>query len=160
MSILLTIAASSAFASGTKSACLPRRRASKATGSTPLTGRTLPSSANSPTKLNFSNAEVFSSSATAIIPSAIGRLKLGPSFLMSAGARLIVVRLRDHLYALLAIAVRTRSLLSFTAGTRQAHNDHLRVARAGVDFAFHFVSVNAVNCGRINLCQHGRERLS
>src|SRR5713101_5751308 len=60
-------------------------------------------------------AGVFSPSATAIIPSAIGRSKLGPSFLMSAGARLIVVRLRDHLYALLAIAVRTRSLLSFTA---------------------------------------------
>src|SRR5262249_31995515 len=58
-------------------------------------GRTLPSSASSPTKLNFSNAEVLSSSLTAIIPSAIGRSKLGPSFLMSAGARLIVVRLRD-----------------------------------------------------------------
>src|SRR5439155_2817073 len=67
------------------------------TGSTPLTGRTLPSKASSPTKLNFSNAEVLSPSATAIIPSAIGRSKLGPSFLMSAGARLIVVRLRDHL---------------------------------------------------------------
>ena len=96
MSILFTIAASSAFASGTNSARLPRRRASNATGSTPLTGRTLPSSASSPTKLNFSNAEVFSSSATAIIPSAIGKSKLGPSFLMSAGARLIVVRRRDQ----------------------------------------------------------------
>src|SRR5260370_16153877 len=70
-------------------------------------------------------AGVFSPSATAIIPSAIGRLKLAPSFLMSAGARFIVVRLRDHLYALLAIPARTRSLLSFTAGpTAQPHNHH------------------------------------
>ena len=46
--------------------------------------------ASSPTKLKFSNGELSSSSVTAIIPRAIGRSKLGPSFFMSAGARLIV----------------------------------------------------------------------
>src|SRR5260370_33217844 len=81
-------------------------------------------------------AGVFSPSATAIIPSAIGRLKLGPSFLMSAGARLIVVRLRDHLYALLAIAVRARSLLSFTAGAPQATQNQLSSPPAALAFVF------------------------
>jgi hypothetical protein len=64
---------------GTMSACLPRRRASIATGNTPFTGRTAPVSASSPTKLKRSNIEPSSSSLTAIIPSAIGRSKLGPS---------------------------------------------------------------------------------
>src|SRR5256885_13034360 len=39
MSMPSTIAASRAFASGTKSTCLPRRRASSATGRTPRTDR-------------------------------------------------------------------------------------------------------------------------
>src|SRR5260370_14938047 len=109
MSILFTIAASSAFASGTNRACLPRRRASTATGSTPLTGRTLPSSASSPTKLNFSNAEVLSPSATAITAAAIGRPDLGPYSLNAAAPRLNVDHLRDHLDAVYAMLHRTCS---------------------------------------------------
>src|SRR5437763_399202 len=53
----------------------------------------------------------------AIMPSAIGRSKLGPSFLMSAGARFTVVRPRGQKYPLLEIAVVTRSLLSLTAAS-------------------------------------------
>ena len=61
-------------------------------------------------------------------------------------------------------AVRNRcsdAILAFLhGGIGQTDDDHLWIARAGVDLDFHFVSVNAINRGRINLSQHGRgERL-
>src|SRR6266516_3133629 len=51
------------------------------------------------------------------MPSAIGRSKDGPSFLMSAGARLIVVRPSGNLYPDVLSAVLTRSRDSRTAAS-------------------------------------------
>src|SRR5437868_6163154 len=51
------------------------------------------------------------------MPMAIGRSKLGPSFLTSAGARLIVVRPRGTLNPEFERAVPTRSRDSFTAAS-------------------------------------------
>src|SRR6266849_1737914 len=149
MSILSTMAASCAFASGTNRACLPRRRASNATGSTPLTARTAPSKASSPTKLNFSNVDVSISSLTAIIPSAMGRSKLGPSFLISAGARLIVVRPRGQKYPLLLTVA---AFLGRRVG--QADDDNHGMAAARIYFNFNFVSIYSVNGRGINFRQH------
>ena len=110
-----TIEASAAVAEGRTTAFFPRLRASRAMGRAPFTGRISPVSANSPATKHRSSRGSSALSAAATIPIAIGRSKLGPSFLMSAGARLIVVRSRGQRNALLAIAVVTRSLLSFTA---------------------------------------------
>ena len=90
-------------------------------GRIPLIGRTLPSSDNSPAIAHFSRAASFSrpfrSSSKDANPRAIGRSKLGPSFRISAGARLIVMGLSGHLRPLLTIAVVTRSTLSRTAAS-------------------------------------------
>ena len=50
-----TTAASAAFSTGTSSPALPSARARHAMGSTPLTGRTAPVSASSPTMMKLSN---------------------------------------------------------------------------------------------------------
>ena len=59
-------------------------------------GDSTPFSASSPTKHSSANRSSSISCAVAIMPSAIGRSKLGPSFFTSAGARLIVVRPRGQ----------------------------------------------------------------
>ena len=51
----------------------------------------------------------------AIIPTAIGRSKDGPSFFMSAGARFTVILFRGKLRPVFFNALRTRSLDSLTA---------------------------------------------
>src|SRR6202044_3797114 len=51
------------------------------------------------------------------MPTAMGRSKLGPSFLTSAGARLMVVRPMGNLNPELVSAVETRSRDSFTAAS-------------------------------------------
>src|SRR5690554_7707594 len=57
-------------------------------GNAPRIGRTEPSSANSPMVIPPANFERETRPRAASIPRAIGRSKLPPSFLMSAGARL------------------------------------------------------------------------
>lgn len=93
------------------------RRASIAIGKTPLIGRTSPLSASSPAMRQRPSRGISAPSATAIMPMAIGRSKLGPSFFKSAGARFTVVRDLDQRKPLLAMAVVTRSLLSRTAAS-------------------------------------------
>ncbi len=51
------------------------------------------------------------------MPSAMGKSKLGPSFLTSAGARFTVVRPIGGVNPELISAVQTRSELSFTAAS-------------------------------------------
>src|SRR5215831_12761571 len=145
MSILSTMAASSAFASDTKSARLPRRRASRATGNTPFTARTEPSRASSPTKLKFSNGELSSPSVTAIIPSAIGKSKLGPSFFdvgwrqvdRCATARPVVAAVRDGSCDPVATFL--------YCGVWQTHDNDVWIAAGAVYFDLNFVRVHSIN---------------
>ena len=112
-----TIAASAAFAAGRITAFIPWSRAATAIGRAPLIGRISPVRASSPMTKQRSSRGNSARSAAATIPTAIGRSKLGPSFLISAGARLIVVRSRGQRKPLFEIAVVTRSLLSRTAAS-------------------------------------------
>lgn len=84
-------------------------------GNTPRTRRTSPLNANSPTTQKVPKASAGIASVADNIPRAIGKSKLGPSFLMSAGARLMVVRPIGGAKPELIKAVQTRSLLSLTA---------------------------------------------
>ena len=86
-------------------------------GSTPLTGRTAPFRASSPTMTKFSSWSLSICSLAATMPMAMGRSKLGPSFFTSAGARLMVVRPKVKLKPELMSAVITRSRDSFTAAS-------------------------------------------
>lgn len=80
----------------------------------PLTGRREPSKANSPKKIKLSTQWEGRASCAARIPKAMAKSKEGPSFLMSAGARLIVTRSGGKERPLFLIADRTLSLDSFT----------------------------------------------
>jgi len=112
-----TTAASAAFSAGTRTPAFPSARARQAMGKTPLTGRIAPSRANSPTITKFSSWSVTNCSVAPRMPTAIGKSKLGPSFLTSAGARLIVVRPIGNLKPELVRAVLTRSRDSLTAAS-------------------------------------------
>ena len=90
---LLTMAASRAFSLGIiipLSFCL---LASIAMGNTPLIGRRLPSSDNSPITTYLSNSSARTSPLAARIPIAIVRSYAAPSFLISAGAIFTTTRL-------------------------------------------------------------------
>ena len=112
-----TTAASSTFSGGTRMPFLPSARARSAIGRTPRTRRTSPESASSPVTHHPESPCATSWSDDASIPSAMGRSKLGPSFLMSAGARLTVVRAIGGRKPELTSAVQTRSELSLTAAS-------------------------------------------
>ncbi|MBA7557802.1 hypothetical protein ES705_50574 [subsurface metagenome] len=87
----LIIPASLAFASGTSNFILSFIFAIKAMGSTPLTGFILPSKDNSPIiRYSFNKSGLTCLLATKIAK-AIDRSKIGPSFLISAGARFTVI---------------------------------------------------------------------
>ena len=66
---------------------------------TPFTGRNRPDNANSPVRQKgLRSGNRFSASACSI-PKAIGKSKLGPSLRISAGARLIVIRITRQGYS-------------------------------------------------------------
>ena len=94
---------------------MPRRRASYSMGRTPLTGRTDPSRESSPVMRASSVFSAEKRLQAERIPSAMGKSKAAPSFFVSAGARLTVIRLTGKEKPALRIAVRTRSRDSFTA---------------------------------------------
>ncbi len=84
--------------------------------SAPRTGRSSPSSPSSPSRANFSSSPFAATCPVpARIPTAIGRSKALPDFAMSAGARLMVMRLGGTTKPLFWMAATTRSFPSFTA---------------------------------------------
>src|SRR5215467_14794362 len=85
-----TTAASRALASGTASDCRPLSRAARAAESAPRTGRTLPSSESSPRNIILLTDFPKNWPMQPARPRAMGRSKAEPSFLTSAGARLMV----------------------------------------------------------------------
>lgn len=87
-------AASMAFSSGTITRLYHRARANITVGKTPCTGRTIPSSANSPMMRVSARISLSNQQDSPKIPRAIGRSKLGPDFGTSAGARLMVIFVR------------------------------------------------------------------
>ncbi|KAF5028234.1 hypothetical protein DSECCO2_661180 [anaerobic digester metagenome] len=86
----LIMAASSAFSQGTMRVSMPSRLAAIAMGKTPSTGRTLPSRESSPMRAIFFRAMAGIMPLCIRMDMAIGRSSDEESFLMSAGARLMV----------------------------------------------------------------------
>ncbi len=109
-----TTVASGAFSRGTNRREIARARAYAAIGSTPRTGRTRPSRANSPTKREFSLTSGGIAPAAARIPTAMGTSKAAPSLRRSAGARFTVIRRNGNLKPLFSSAPRMRTRPSFT----------------------------------------------
>lgn len=107
--------ASFRFSSGRNTYAKPLSFAKMTEGRTELTGRRLPSSASSQRKMERSMKSSEKHSWHHRMPIAIGRSKLGHRFLMSAGARLIVMRVAGKLNQEFRMAVRTLSLLSWMA---------------------------------------------
>ena len=108
---------SCAFFSGRITFVIPFSFALMTIGSAPLIGCTHPSSPSSPKKaISSRSTRGFStiSPMDSIIPTAIGRSKDGPSFFISAGARLTVYLNGRRFFPLFMIAAFTRSLLSRT----------------------------------------------
>ena len=87
----LTTAASRALTSGTIRLAIFFARAAMAIGSAPRTPRMPPSSDSSPTITNSGSSFFTRPPYAPRIPMAMGRSKPEPSFLMSAGARLMVI---------------------------------------------------------------------
>src|SRR5712672_957469 len=130
MSILSTMAASSALASGTNNARLPRRRASNATGKTPFTARTAPSKASSPTKLKFSKGDLSKRDRQIEAWSLfldVGRCEIDCG--SAAGPKVSAICNRSR-HAVAAL---------FHGGIRQADDNNVWVAASSVDFYFNFV---------------------
>ena len=80
----------------------------------PLTPRTLPSSPSSPKTSVFSRCFPEIHPAAHSTAAAIGKSNRGPSFRMSAGARLMVILFGGKDNPVFFTAVRTRSAASFT----------------------------------------------
>ncbi len=111
-----TTAASAAFSLGTMMPVRPSSRARMAMGRTPRTGRTVPSSANSPMiQKRSSRSCTMASPEAAKRPTASGRSNAAPSLRTSAGARLMVTAPRGTGSPLVLMAARMRSRLSRTA---------------------------------------------
>ena len=94
---------------------MPLAFASTAIGSPPRTERSLPSRASSPRRIVSANKSCLTIPSDASMPTAIGKSKELPSFLISAGARLIVIRVRGKAYPQFLIAASTLSRDSLTA---------------------------------------------
>ena len=109
MAIPSTQRTSMALARGSTMALSPSARAASVMGSTPRTGCSAPLSESSPTNATSLSAAPGISRLQASSPTAMGRSKLGPSFLRSAGARLTVMRSSGILYPLFKMAAFTRS---------------------------------------------------
>ena len=86
-----------------------------AAGRAPITGTNVPSSDSSPKAQAHSAASFGMISSAANSESAMGRSKWLPSFGMSAGLRLMVMRLEGRAIAMALSAVRTLSRASLTA---------------------------------------------
>ena len=86
-----------------------------AAGNTPATGCRRPSSDNSPRAANSPASSIGTTSIAASTASAIGRSKCEPSFSISAGARLMTMRLGGRDSPIDVSAARTRSRASPTA---------------------------------------------
>ena len=86
-------------------------------GSAPRTGRSVPSSESSPMMAVPARDSAGILPMQAIIVSAMGRSKAGPSFFRSAGARLTVMRWSGNPMPLFFSAARTRSRDSLTAAS-------------------------------------------
>ena len=110
-----TSCASCTLPGGTMSVAVRSRAMSRATGSTPRTGRIAPSNASSPTAATCRTQSAGIWPVATSTPNAIGRSNPVPSFFRSAGARLTVVRRAGSENPELTIAAETRSRLSFTA---------------------------------------------
>ena len=106
--------ASSKFAFGTIAYWMPEAKAVLQAACIPLTALTLPDNSSSPITRTFSSINPESSFAFNI-PRATGRSNPAPSFLRSAGERLIKTLSAGNSNPLLIRAERTLSLVSFTA---------------------------------------------
>ena len=110
-----TTAASGALSCGTNKTRTPCSAAAIAMGSTPVTLRTVPSSASSPKKPLSTGKPDGSCSEASSTAKSTGKSYTGPVFLISAGARFTVMRLTGHEKPLFFSALRTRSFASLTA---------------------------------------------
>ena len=107
-------ATSSALPSGRMTSFTPLSLAEITMGSAPRTGLREPSRESSPSSRTSSRCSVGSWRVAARMHTAMGRSKEGPSFRVSAGARLTVSRAMGMANPLLAMAALTRSRLSLT----------------------------------------------
>ena len=114
-SIPSTTAASAAFAAGTRMRSSPSSLARTAMGSTPRTGRSVPSSDSSPTSIVPARRSGATRPMAARMPTAIGRSNPAPSLRRSAGARFTTIFLPDIRSPEFSNAARMRCSLSFTA---------------------------------------------
>ena len=114
-SIPSTIAASSAFCEGNKKPLKPSFFACMAIGNAPFMGCKEPSKLNSPIITNSSSWSASICPDAAKIPIARGKSKLLPSFLISAGAMLIVIFLPGNFRLEFFSAASILFWLSFTA---------------------------------------------
>jgi hypothetical protein len=99
-------------------------------GNTPVISRIFPSRASSPRKYVLPRSFLLDIDSPRRIPKAIGRSKDGPDFLVSAGARLTVIRFEGKPCPEFLIALRTRSRLSCTAASPSQ-----TMAKAGIPVA-------------------------
>ena len=106
------------LALGITHSLIPASFAAHTIGSTPLTGLTVPSRLNSPIISVSCIALSFIIPFDTRIPTAIGRSKPVPSFLMSAGDILITIRCGASSMSEFFIAILTLSFASFTSEPR------------------------------------------
>ena len=109
--------ASRMLPTGTTACRMPARAAACTIGSTPRTGRTLPSSPSSPTTTAPSTAPGGTRPSPASTASAMARSKQDPCFGSAAGRRFTVIRRIGHRSPELTIAARTRSRASESAAS-------------------------------------------
>ena len=113
-----TTDASSAFSRGTYTVVRPASRAASTIGSTPRTGRSSPESDSSPMNVQAERSHPRGSPPlTARMLTRIARSNADPSFLIFAGARLIVSSMAGKRMPLFSQALRTRSFASLTAAS-------------------------------------------
>ena len=107
-----------AFAPGTMHSRMPSAAAARTIGSTPLAFFSSPFSPSSPRNRSPSAAPAGTSSMASSIPTAMGRSKAVPSFLLSAGDKLTVIRHGGRFSPTFFRATVTRSLDSRTSVLR------------------------------------------
>jgi len=111
----LTMEASTRFPNGTMTPAKPLSFAAIAAERTPGTDLTLPSRESSPTMRNLEPLSRGTILDAQRIPTATGRSRFVPSFLMAAGARFTIILSPGNLYPEFFTALLTLSRLSRTA---------------------------------------------
>ena len=130
--MLSTTAHSLAFSSGTKRSVMPVSFAWIAIGRAPVTFLTFPPSESSPKNADFEMSALSWSEAMSNAMR-IGTSYIGPSFFLSAGERLTVMRPTGNCIKLFFIAARTLSRDSETAASGRPTRSNFGNARLSVE---------------------------